>query len=130
MDRATVRLSGTLHEKAMSWFRTWWGSGKTSIEVTREQIKETYAYEGALEKSALIAGLMDKDVEITCKDNGKGYTEVEYVNAPGSKGKGFKRLKEVPEDKMAKLAAMWSGKSSESKNVDPKVLFADMAGKA
>lgn len=101
-------------------------AGKTSIEVTREQIKETYGYEGPLEAEALKAGLMDRDVELTCKDDGKGYTEVEYVNPPGGGRKGFKKLKEVPQDKLAQLAAHWSGKAPEEKHVDPKSLFESM----
>jgi len=103
-------------------------AGKTSIELTREQIKETYGYEGPLEEEALRAGIMGKKVELTCKaqDADEKYTEVEYVNPPGGGRKGFKKLKEVPQDKLAQLAALWSGKPVEEKVVDPKDLFKTM----
>ncbi len=99
-------------------------AGKTSIEYTRQQIKEAYGYEGPLELEALKAGLMDRDVELQCKPDGKGYTEVEFVNAPG--GRGMKKLKDVPEDKLAKLAALWSGNAVVEKAIDPAMLFAAM----
>src|SRR6185295_17555578 len=39
-------------------------AGKTSIEITREQIKETYGYEGPLDEEQLRAGIMGKKVEL------------------------------------------------------------------
>lgn len=98
-------------------------AGKTSIELTRDQIKESYGYEGGLTQEDLEAGLMGKEVEITCKEaEDPKYTEVEYVNPPGGGSRGFKR-KPVAEDKLAQLAALWSGKAPEEKTIDPKSLF-------
>lgn len=103
-------------------------AGKTSIEITREQIKETYGYEGPLDEEQLKAGLMGKKVEIVCKaqDAEEKYTEVEYVNPPGGGKRGFKKLAPVAPDKLAALASLWSGKPKEEKNMDPAALFKSM----
>lgn len=101
-------------------------AGKTSIELTRDQIKETYQYEGGLTQEDLEAGLMGKEVELTCKEaEDPKYTEVEYVNPPGGGSRGFKR-KPVADDKLAQLAALWSGKAVEEKVIDPSSLFKAM----
>jgi hypothetical protein len=106
-------------------------AGKTSIEVTANQIKESFGYTGPLELEALRVGLMNKEVELSCRIDPQTpeYTEVQYVNAPGSAPKGLKRLAPVPEDKLAKLAALWSGNAPVEKHVDPQALFASMVEK-
>lgn len=103
-------------------------AGKTSIELTREQIKETYGYEGGLDEEQLKAGLMGKKVELVCKaaDADEKFTEVEYVNQPGGGKRGFKKLPPVKADKLASLAALWSGKKAEEKQIDPADLFKSM----
>lgn len=102
-------------------------AGKTVIEIAREQLKETYGYEGGLDNEELQT-LVGKPVEIVCKaqDSDEKYTEVEYVNPPGGKNRGFKKLIPVKEDKLASLAALWSGKKLEEKQIDPKALFESM----
>lgn len=104
-------------------------AGKTSIEITRDEIKASYGYEGGLVLEDIKAALMDKEVELQCRPDPKNgdFTEVQYVNAPGGR-KGLKRLPPASEDKMAKLAAAWSGKAVEEKHVDPASLFATLAG--
>jgi hypothetical protein len=99
--------------------------GKTSLEISREQMKETYAYEGDYSDADLTAKLTGKEVELSCKENEKGYTEVEYANAPGGKKGGFKR-KEVPADKRARLTALLSGNTPVEATVDPGELFKSM----
>jgi len=103
-------------------------AGKTSIELTREQIKETYGYEGGLDEEELKVGLMGKKVELVCKaaDEAEKYTEVEYVNQPGGGKRGFKKLPRVNPDKLSLLAALWSGKKPEEKSIDPAALFKSM----
>lgn len=101
-------------------------AGKTSIEITREQIKETYKYEGGLAQEDLEVGLMGREVELTCKEGQDArFTEVEYVNPPGGSVRGFKR-KPVKEDKLAQLAALWAGKAPEEKHIDANSLFKSM----
>lgn len=103
-------------------------AGKTSIELTRDQIKETYGYEGGLDEEELRAGIMGKEVELVCKaqDAEEKFTEVEYVNPPGGSRKGFKKLPPVKEDKLAALASLWSGKPKEEKQIDANELFKNM----
>jgi hypothetical protein len=103
-------------------------AGKTSIELTRDQIKETYGYEGGLDEEQLRAGLVGKEVEIVCKaqDAEEKYTEVEFVNPPGGSRKGFKKLNPVNVDKLVVLASLWSGKPKEEKQMDATELFKNM----
>lgn len=101
-------------------------AGKTVIEMARENIKEAYGYEGPLEIEAIKAAIVGKEVELQCKPDGRGYTDVQFVNPPGGGArKGFK-VKDVPVDRLAQIAAAWSGKSAVEKPIDPKDLFAKM----
>lgn len=102
-------------------------AGKTSVEITREQFKEIFGYEGGLAEAEL-ATLVGKDVELACKPTQDGkYTEVDYVNPPGGRmGGGLKKLKGLGMDRLATLAGLWSGKPKEEKSIDAAELFKNM----
>lgn len=125
-DFRKVKKPYFLSDKILSSGRS---AGKTSIELTASQMKESYGYTGTLALDEIKAALMEKEVELSCRTDDKNpeYTDVQYVNAPGSgASRGMKKLKPVPEDKLAKLAAMWSGNVPVEKAIDPAQLFKSM----
>lgn len=100
-------------------------AGKTVVEFTRAEMLDTYGYAGGLSDEELTVGLVGKEVNLTCELNQKGYTEVKFVNPPGGKSKGLKRLKtfESNSSELDELKSLWSGKVPVSLAVDPEALF-------
>lgn len=101
-------------------------SGKTSVEVTRIRVKESFGYEGPLALDTIKAAIVGKDVEISCADDGKGFTDVKYVNPPGFRKTGLKRMVAPPEDLLSKMASLWSGEAPTKAPVDANELFKNL----
>lgn len=58
-------------------------SGKTSAQISAEQIKDSYGYSGPLSG---ISAIILSTVELVCEDHNDGnFTRVKYVNNPDKK---------------------------------------------
>ncbi len=99
-------------------------AGRTEIEVVRDQLKETFDYEGSLNPEELMS-IVGKDVEIVVENNKEGYANIKWINKPGA---GPKRAaKALPADILARLNASFMGvKKEEGAAPDANSFFASL----
>lgn len=101
-------------------------AGKTGIEALKASFAESYGYTGSLNPSSLTA-LVGVAVELVCKANKDGFTDVQYVNLPGAK-KEKRAVKHLTEAQFAAFDKAWSG-TPETKPVNAASLFAQLSGR-
>jgi len=107
-------------------------SGKSQIEALKIQLEESYGYTGEFDMGSINGAVPGKEVDIVCapkEHNGKKFTDVKYVNAPGAKPR--KAIKELSPDEIANFAKGWNTSSKTSQPPqDAKSLFAQLTGSA
>lgn len=81
-------------------------AGRSQIELVREQLKDSFGYQGGLSVSELQA-IMGLEREIEVQNNQKGYPEVKYVNKPGEGPK--RQAKALSPEILARLNASFLG---------------------
>ncbi len=98
-------------------------AGRTEIEVIREQLKETFGYEGSLNPDELMS-IVGKDVEIVVEIK-NSFPNIKYINKPGA---GPKRAaKPLPAEILARLNASFMGvKKEEGVAPDANSFFASL----
>lgn len=86
-------------------------AGKTSLELTRNDLKTIFGYEGNLDEAKLNASLVGQEARIDCqprksKDGSKEFNEVKWVNS--LTGGQQQAAKKIDPATLAKLDAQFS----------------------
>lgn len=94
-------------------------SGKTMLEVTREQLKSLLDYTGGLDVAEMKQSICGKQAVAVCEINTSGYTDVKFLNHIHGK-----ITKSPQEDKLRHLKAAWGGSAPAPLALSPEELFA------
>ena len=85
LDVTDEHINGELHSMDKGVTTNWLGglgtkigkNGKSSAQITAEQLKEAFGYVGGLGN---LPDLVLMPVDIVCEDDGSKYTKVAYIN--------------------------------------------------